>query len=61
MVTKVQEFVTPSVFLARHKGQIGRNTLYNWLAEDKLRHIRVGRKILIPSDAFERMLAEAEA
>lgn len=62
MSTQVQEteFVTPRAFLARHKGKFGRNTLYAWLAEGKLPHIQIGRKILIPSDAFDRMLA-AEA
>ena len=56
------EFVTTAVFLERHKGKFGRNSLYNWLAENKLPHIQIGRKILIPENAFERMLAaEAKA
>ena len=54
---KEVEFLTPTVFLARHKGKFGRNTLYNWLAEGKIPHIQINRKILIPSDAFDRMLA----
>ena len=60
---KEVEFVTPTVFLALHKGKFGRNTLYNWLAEGKLPHLKISsRKILIPENAFERMLAaEAKA
>ena len=50
------EWRSPREFLVRHKGRFGRNTLYDWLAEDKLPHIQINRKILIPADAFERML-----
>ena len=50
------EWLSPREFLARHKGRFGRNTLYDWLAEDKLPHIQINRKILIPADAFDRML-----
>ncbi len=57
MTIQTRDWLTPTVFLARHKGKFGRNTLYNWLAEGKLPHIQIGRKILIPSDAFDRMLA----
>ena len=52
------EWLSPAEFLAQHQGRFGRNSLYNWLAEDKLPHLTIGRKILIPSDAFSRMLAE---
>lgn len=52
------EWLSPTEFLARHRGKFGRNTLYNWLAEGKLPHIQITRKILIPSDAFNRMLAD---
>ena len=60
MVIQAQdgEWLSPKEFLARHVGRFGRNTLYNWLAEGKLPHVQIDRKILIPSDAFDRMLAE---
>ena len=58
MATKAQvDWLSPTEFLNRHKGKFGRNLLYDWLAEDKLPHVQIGRKILIPSDAFDRMLA----
>ncbi len=53
---KEVEWLSPTQFLGRHQGKFGRNKLYDWLAEGKLPHIRIDRKILIPSDAFERML-----
>ena len=51
------EWLSPMEFLARNRGRFGRNSLYNWLAEGKLPHVQINRKILIPSDAFDRMLA----
>ena len=52
------EWLSPAEFLALHPGKIGRNTLYDWLAQGKLPHLKINRKILIPADAFNRMLAE---
>jgi hypothetical protein len=52
------EWLSPTEFLARHQGRFGRNSLYDWLAEGKLPHLKINRKILIPADAFDRMLAE---
>ena len=55
--TREVEWLSPTQFLGRHQGKFGRNKLYAWLAEGKLPHIKLDRKILIPADAFERMLA----
>ena len=57
MATQTEEWLSPTEFLDRNRGRFGRNSLYNWLAEGKLPHVQIGRKILIPSDAFDRMLA----
>lgn len=35
---------------------LSRATVYELLAANKLRHVRVGRKILIPADAIEEFL-----
>ena len=32
------EWVTPTVFLTRNQGTLGRNSIYNWLAEGKLQY-----------------------
>jgi hypothetical protein len=52
------EWLSPSEFLALHRGKFGRNSLYDWLAEGKLPHLKINRKIFIPADAFSRMLSE---
>ncbi len=53
------EWLGTQDFLKRHAGAVGRTTLYNLINAGRLSHIRVGAKILIPSDAFER-LAETQ-
>ena len=53
-----QEWLSPSEFLAMHQGRFGRNSLYDWLAEGKLPHLKINRKVLIPANAFDRMLAD---
>ena len=53
------EWLSPTEFWYLHNQQkmkFGRNLMFDWLAGGKLPHIRIGRKILIPADAFERML-----
>ena len=60
VTTKTQEeWQSPTAFWKRHnrhEKKFGRNLMYDWLSEGKLPHVRIGRKILIPADAFERML-----
>ena len=55
-----QEWLSPAEFLARNKGRFGRNSLYDWIATGKIPHLKIQRKILIPADAFDRMLANQE-
>ena len=50
-------YLTPTQFLAANPGKIGRNLLYNELNAGKIPHIKVGRRILIPEDAWDQMLA----
>jgi hypothetical protein len=52
------EWLSPTEFLALHEGKFGRNSLYNWLAQKKIPHVSINRKIFIPADAFSRMLSE---
>lgn len=35
---------------------LSRATVYELIAANKLRHVRVGRKILVPADAIEEFL-----
>jgi excisionase family DNA binding protein len=44
-------------FLEAHKGLISKNTMHEWIREGRVPHLKVGRKILLPEDALDRMLA----
>lgn len=49
-------YMTPKQFI--HENDLSRNTVYNGLADGSIPSIRISkRKILIPEDALERMLA----
>ena len=52
-----QRWSTVNEFLDAHKGHIGRSSLYERLRDRSIPSIRIGRKILIPSDALDRLLA----
>ena len=47
---------TTAAFLRKHKGMIGRTAFYEGIRQNTIPHIRIGRKILVPSDALERVL-----
>ena len=51
----------PSIeFLERHKGVIGRSKFYDWIAEGVIPHLRIGRKLLVPADALDRIWVQAD-
>jgi excisionase family DNA binding protein len=41
-------FLSPAEFFAEMKGTIGKNSLYGFIHNGRIKSIRVGRKILIP-------------
>ena len=51
-----KEWLTVREFVARHKGRIGRNTAYLRIADGTIPSIRLGKKLLVPGDALDRML-----
>jgi hypothetical protein len=51
------KYLTPMEFLAANPGKLGRNLLYNEINAGRIPHIRVGRRILVPEDAWDQMLA----
>jgi excisionase family DNA binding protein len=53
------EWLSVKDFLERHRGQIGRSSVYDRIKDKSLPAVRLGRRILIPADALERLLAEA--
>ena len=50
-------WVTVGEFLTLHKGRLGRSSLYDRIKDGSIPAIRLGRKILIPSDALDRVLS----
>ena len=56
MATKRQEWLTVSEFLERHKGLIGRSSVYDRIRDHTIPSVRLGKKILVPADALERLL-----
>ena len=49
------EWLTVSEFRARHRS-LGKNLIYEAVRKGQIASIRVGGKILIPSDALDRLL-----
>ncbi len=51
-----REWLSVQEFMARHPGLIGRSAVYERIREGVLPSIRIGKKILVPSDAFDTLL-----
>ena len=49
-----RKYLTPREFHEKHRN-LGINLIYQWAREDVLPSIRVGGKILIPSDALDQL------
>ncbi len=61
-VLKVKDqakWVKPSEWLRLHPGLFGKDTFYARVRDGTIPSIRAGRKILVPDDLLDRMLAEA--
>ena len=59
-----RRWYSPEEFLreARRQGAaVSRGVIYEGARTGRLPHIRIGKRILIPSDALDRMLADAAA
>lgn len=53
----MRKWLTVAQFLAEHPGELSRNTAYERIKDGTLPSIKLGRKILVPADAFERLLS----
>jgi excisionase family DNA binding protein len=53
------EWTTVPKFLEKHRGLVSKNTLHDWIRRGKVPHVKCGRKILLPANALDRMLAGA--
>ena len=52
----MQNWLTVREFLTLHQGMVSKNTVYDRIRDKTLPSIRLGRKILIPADALDRVL-----
>ena len=59
--TTEHPYISVKEFIAQLDGRLSKNAVYQHIAEGAIPSIRVGRRILIPSDALDRMLAEQAA
>ena len=57
MVKADGEWLSVREFHARYRGKIGITNIYARLKDGSLPSVRVGRRILIPSDALARLLS----
>ena len=57
----VTRWLTVNKIRAEHPGVFSRNALYAWIADGTIPSIRLGRKILLPADALDRVLAVQQA
>ena len=53
---RVREFLTPRQFLAANPS-VKRTKLYEDIRGNRFPHIRLSRKVLIPSDALDQLVA----
>lgn len=54
--TAEKPLLTPTEYLGEMRGAIGRNSLYGLIRAGRIRHVKVGRKILIPRSELENWL-----
>ena len=52
-----KDWLSVADFLERYKGRIGRNSVYDRIKDGTIPSVKLGRRILIPSDALERVLS----
>ena len=58
MLRKVSQWLSAPEFLRRYP-LVSKNTFYADIKRGNIPHIKLGRKIFIPSDAFEQMMENA--
>ena len=51
-------YVSVRELVAELDGRLSRNAIYAGIHNGEIPHIRVGKRILLPSDALDRMLTE---
>ena len=54
------EYISVKEFLQQLDGRLSKNTVYEQIASGVIPSVRISRRILIPADAMDRMLAAQE-
>jgi excisionase family DNA binding protein len=49
------KWVSKQQFLQQHVGIVGEATLRKWINTNRIPHIRIGKKVLLPEDASDRV------
>ena len=56
MQSSTTDWLTVAEFVAKFNGRVSRNFVYERIREGSIPSVRIGRKILIPSDALDRLM-----
>ena len=56
MLSSTTDWLTVAEFVAKFNGRVSRNFVYERIREGAIPSVRIGRKILIPSDALDRLM-----
>ena len=56
MLSGTTDWLTVAEFVAKFDGRVSRNFVYERIREGSIPSVRIGRKILIPSDALDRLM-----
>ena len=56
MLSSTTDWLTVAEFVAKLNGRVSRNFVYERIREGAIPSVRIGRKILIPSDALDRLM-----
>ena len=51
------EYMSPEELRKKHGCPVSKNSLYTAINSGQVPHIRIGRRILVPADALDQMLA----
>ena len=51
-------WIRSAEWLETHKHLMGRSSFYDAIRRNLIPHVKVGRKILVPQDALDRMFRE---
>ena len=55
-LSNTTDWLTVAEFVAKFNGRVSRNFVYERIREGSIPSVRIGRKILIPSDALDRLM-----